>query len=582
MVLKYPVADKSMENIDYAYIFEEIANLLEIEKANPFRIRAYRNAAKTLETLTQSVEPLLLRGEMSLTEIPGIGKDLAAKIVEIHRTGELQFLKDLRAQVPPSLLEILRIPGLGAKRVNQLWQSLGITTMDQLSEAVGSGKLDGLRGFGEALKTSILKGIEEVKSRIGRFRIVDADHYVKLLLDFLRNAQGIVALEPAGSYRRRCETVGDLDILATTSGNSDMMSHFIRFSEIKEVLAQGSTKSSVRLHSGLQVDLRLLSQESYGAAMHYFTGSKAHNIAIRGIGHNQGLKINEYGVFRGDDQVGGKTEEEVFHSIGLSWIPPELRENRGEVEAAASGRLPKLVELKDIKGDLQMHSKYSDGKNTLSEMIEACGRCGYQYMALTDHSQAVRVAGGLKPEEFKKQFKEIDRLQKRFPEIRILKSAEIDILADGSLDLEDTILEQMDVVLVSVHSKFNLTKAEMTRRIIRAMRHPKVNILGHPTGRLINQREPYLLDIEEVVRIAKEEGVLLEANAHPERLDLQDYHLQLAKQAGVKIVINTDSHRSSDLQYMRYGVDQARRGWLEKSDVANTLPLNQFLKLIQK
>ena len=571
-----------MENIDYANIFEEIANLLEIEGANPFRIRAYQNAARTLETMTQSVESLLQSGDKSLTEIPGIGKDLAAKIVEIHQTGELQFLKDLRARVPPTLLEILRIPGLGAKRIHQLWQTLGITSADQLKKSIKSGKLDGLRGFGEAMKTSILKGIEEVQSRVGRFRIVDADHYVQALLTFLKSAKGVVALEAAGSYRRRCETVGDLDILATISGHSNMMTHFVDFPEVKEVLAQGSTKSSVRLYSGLQVDLRLLDQESYGAAMHYFTGSKAHNIAIRGIGHNQGLKINEYGVFRGDDRVGGKTEEEVFHSVRLSWIPPELRENRGEVEAATSGRLPKLVELKDIKGDLQMHTKYSDGQNTLSEMIEACARYGYQYMALTDHSQAVRIAGGLKPDEFKKQFKEIDRLQKRFPEIRVLKSAEVDILADGSLDLEDKILEQMDVVLVSVHSKFNLTKAEMTRRIIRAMRHPRVNILGHPTGRLINQREPYLLDIEEVVRTAKGEGVLLEANAHPERLDLQDYHLQLAKQAGVKIVISTDSHRSSDLNYMRYGVDQARRGWLEKSDVANTLPLNQFLKLIQR
>jgi DNA polymerase (family 10) len=571
-----------MENIDYAHIFEEIADLLEIEGANPFRVRAYRNAARTLERLTQSVESLLRSGEKPLTEIPGIGKDLAAKIAEIHQTGKLQFLNDLRAHVPPSLLEILKIPGLGAKRVHQLWQSLGITTMDQLGEWITNGKLDGLRGFGEALKSSTLKGIEEVKSRMGRFRIVDADHYVNVLLPFLRNANGIVDLELAGSFRRRCETVGDLDVLATTSRGSNIMSHFVSFPEVKEVLVQGRTKTSVRLHSGLQVDLRLLDQQSYGAAMHHFTGSKAHNIAIRGIGHHLGLKINEYGIFRADDWVGGENEEQVFRSVGLSWIPPELRENRGEVEAAASGRLPRLVELQDIKGDLQMHSEYSDGQNTLLEMIQSCRDRGYHYMALTDHSQAVRVAGGLKADDFKKQFKEIDRLQKRFPEIRVLKSAEVDILADGSLDLEDAILEQMDVVLVSIHSKFNMPKAEMTHRMIRAIRHPRVNILGHPTGRLINQREPYLLELEEVVKAAKEEGVLLEANAHPERLDLQDYHLQLAKQAGVKIVINTDSHRTSDLDYMRYGVDQARRGWLEKSDVANTLPLNAFLKLLKK
>ena len=571
-----------MENIDYAHIFQEIADLLEIEGANPFRVRAYRNAARTLETLTQSVESLLHAGEKSLTEIPGIGKDLAAKIAEIGQTGELKFLKDLRAEVPPSLLEILRIPGLGSKRVNQLWQSLGVTTMDQLEQAVRSGKLDGLRGFGEAMNASILKGIDEVKSRIGRFRIVDADTHVKALLLFLKGAKGIVSLEAAGSYRRRCETVGDLDVLATTAKDSNIMSHFIGFPEVKEVLANGPTKSSVRLHSGLQVDLRLLDQKSYGAAMHYFTGSKAHNIAIRGIGHNQGLKINEYGVFREDYLVGGETEEEIFRSVGLEWIPPELRENRGEVEAAANGRLPELVKLKDIKGDLQMHSDYSDGQNTLPEMIEACRRRSYLYMAFTDHSQAVRVAGGLKPDQFKKQFKEINRLQEGFPEIRVLKSAEVDILADGSLDLDDSILQQMDVVLISIHSKFNMTKSEMTSRIVKALRHPKVNILGHPTGRLINQREPYLLDMEEVVRVAKEEGIMLEANAHPERLDLRDYHLQLAKQAGVKIVISTDSHRTADLDYMRYGVDQARRGWLEKSDVANTLPLNQFLKLVKK
>jgi DNA polymerase (family 10) len=376
--------------------------------------------------------------------------------------------------------------------------------------------------------------------------------------------------------------VGDLDILATTANNSNVMRHFIQYPEVKEVLANGPTKSAVRLHSGLRVDLRLVDQQSYGAALHYFTGSKTHNIAIRGMGHNLGLKINEYGIFREERLIGGEKEIEIFRSVGLDWIPAEIREDRGEIEAAATGKLPKLVELKEIRGDLQMHSDYSDGQNTLLEMIEACRHRKYLYMAFTDHSQAVRVAGGLKPDEFRKQFKEIDQLQKRFPEILILKSAEVDILVDGRLDLDDSILQLMDVVLVSVHSKFNMTKSEMTKRILKAMRHPRVNILGHPTGRLINQREPYPLEIEEIVKVAKEENILLEANAHPERLDLRDYHLQLAKQAGVKIVISTDSHHISDLEYMKYGIDQARRGWLEKSDVANTLPLNQFLKLLQK
>ena len=445
-----------MENIDYAHIFAEIADLLEIQGANPFRVRAYRNAARTLETLPQSVNSLLGEGEKHLEDLPSIGKDLARKIVEIERTGELEFLSNLRQEVPPSLLEILRIPGLGAKRINQMWKSLGIISIDQLEEAAQSGKLDELRGFGETIKASVLKGIKEI------------------------------------------------------------------------------------------------------------------------------LKINEYGVFKEDRLVGGETEAEVFSAVEVPWIPPQLRENRGEIEAACQGRLPQLVQLKDIRGDLHMHTKFSDGHHSVEQMVEACRRRKYVYLAITDHSTSVRVAGGLNPEDFQKQFREIDQLQKRCDDIRILKSAEVDILTDGALDLDDSILEQMDVVLVSVHSKFNLTKAEMTRRITKAMRHPQVKILGHPTGRLINQREPYAVDIEELLRVARDEGVLVEANSHPERLDLRDFHLQMAKEAGVKVVISTDSHRTTDLDYMRYGVDQARRGWLEKSDVANTLPLSSFLKLLKK
>jgi DNA polymerase (family 10) len=355
----------------------------------------------------------------------------------------------------------------------------------------------------------------------------------------------------------------------------------VAYKDVKEVLAAGPTKSSIRLTGGLQVDLRLVSRESYGAAMVYFTGSKAHNIVIRGISRERGLKINEYGVFEGDRLVCGETEKEVYGAIGLPWIPPELREAHGEVEAARDGELPKMLQLSDIVGDLQMHSQYSDGKNTVQEMVEACQARGYQYMAITDHSPALAMAG-VQPSDFLKQYEEIDALQEDYPDLRILKSAEVDILEDGSLALEDDILAAMDVVVISVHSKFNMSREAMTRRITKAMRHPKANILAHPTGRLINRREPYPVDVEELVTVATGEGVLLELNAQPDRLDLRDYHLQMAREAGVKIVISTDAHRTAELDYMRYGVDQARRGWLGKRDVANTYTTEAFLKLLDK
>ncbi len=570
-----------MENIDYARAFTEIADLLELQGANPFRVRAYRNAARTIETLSQSIDSLLEDEEASLEDLPGIGKDLAAKILELHETGELQFLNELREEVPVSLIQIMRIPGLGPKRAKQLWDALDITSVDDLEETARNGRLLELPGFGETLQARVLKGIEQLKARVERFKLSEADTYAQPLLAYLKQVEGLVDLEIAGSYRRRVETVGDLDILATTAKGSPIMGRFVEYPAVAEVLAKGPTKSSVRLRSGLQVDLRLVPRESYGAALYYFTGSKAHNIAIRGIARERGLKVNEYGVFKGDRLICGATEEEVFASIDLPWIPPELREDRGEIQAAREGRLPKLVQLKDIRGDLQMHSRYSDGKPSVEELVEACRKRGYKYMAVTDHTPALAMSG-VKPSELKKQYREIDRLQQKYDDIRILKSAEVDILADGSLDLDDSLLELMDVVVISVHTRFNMSRAQMTERITRAMRHPKVNILAHPTGRLINRRDPYPVDIEEIVRVAREEGVMLELNAQPERLDLRDIYVQMAKEAGAMIVISTDAHRINELDYMRYGVDQARRGWLDRGDVANTRTLKQFLKLLKK
>ncbi len=570
-----------MENIDYARVFQEIADLLEIQGANPFRIRAYRNAARTIETLSQPLESLLADEEAQLDDLPGIGKDLAGKIRELYETGELESLNELRLEVPASLIQIMHIPGLGPKRARQLWEGLEITTLEELEEAAKGGALEQLPGFGPTLQGRILKGIADLKARAGRFKLSDADIYVGPLLGYLRKAKGIADLEVAGSYRRRVETVGDIDILATASGDSDLMDRFVAYRDAQEVIAKGPTKSSIRLKSGLQVDLRLVPRDSYGAALVYFTGSKAHNIVIRGIGRERGLKINEYGVFRGDELVGGKTEEEVFAAIDLPWITPELREDRGEVDAARERRLPATIELADMRGDLQMHTQYSDGKQSVAEMAEACRARGYQYMAITDHSPSLAMTG-IKLEDFERQFAEIDALQREHDDIRILKSAEVDILDDGSLDMTDELLELMDVVVISVHSKFNMSREAMTQRITKAMRHPRVNILAHPTGRLINRREPYPVDVEELVKVARDEGVLLELNAQPDRLDLRDFHLQMAREAGVKIVISTDAHRAAELDYMSYGVDQARRGWLEKGDVANTRPLKEFLELLGK
>ncbi len=571
-----------MENIDYARIFVEIADLLEIQGANPFRIRAYRNGARTIETLSQPLESILRDEEAKPEDLPGIGKDLGKYIRELFETGELEFLAELRKDVPASLVEIMRIPGLGPKRARLVWDGLDITSVEQLEGAAKSGKLEELPGFGQKTQARVLKGIAELKARAGRFKLSDADIYVQPLMAYLKKSSGLIDLEVAGSYRRRCETVGDIDILATTSGKgSSIMDDFVAYPEAKDVLGKGPTKSSIRLKADLQVDLRLVDRESYGAAMVYFTGSKAHNIVIRGISRERGLKINEYGVFKGDELVGGKTEEEVFAAIDLPWIPPELREDRGELTAALEGRLPKIVELKQIRGDLQMHTHYSDGKNTVEEMVEACRERGYKYMAITDHSPALAMAG-LKPDDFRKQYREIDALQKKHDDIRILKSAEVDILGDGSLDLDDDLLAEMDVVVISVHSKFNMTREQMTRRITRAMQHPKVNIVAHPTGRIINRREPYPVDVEELMKVARDHGVMLELNAHPERLDLRDFHLQMAREAGVKIVISTDAHRIAELDYMSYGVDQARRGWLGIGEVANTYSLDKILRALSK
>jgi DNA polymerase (family 10) len=571
-----------MENIEIAKVFEEVADLLEIQGANPFRVRAYRNAARTIGTLGSPVESILKNDGKALQQLPGIGADLAGKIRQICRTGGLPLLTQLTRKTPESLVAMLRIPGVGPKRAKLIYRKLGVKTLEQLEKAARAGRLAELPGMGRTLQQAILRGIEQDKARVARVPLAEAEAYVRPLLETLRAAPGVEQVEVAGSFRRRRETVGDVDILVASTRPGGVAEVFLTYVDVKRVLARGETKCSIVLRSGLQVDLRIVPPASYGSALHYFTGSKPHNIAVRLLGVKRRLKINEYGIFRGTRQVGGRAESEVFKSVGLPWIPPELREDRGEIDAAREGRLPDLVELGDIRGDLQMHTDATDGKNTLAEMVAASAALGYEYIAITDHTKAVRVAGGLSKAGFHKQSRAIDAVRKRVSKPVVLKGAEVDILDDGSLDLDDETLAQLDIVIVSVHSRFNMSKAQMTRRIVRALQHPRVHILGHPTGRLIGKREPYPVEMADVIKAARDHGVLLEINAQPDRLDLNDLHTQMARQAGVKLVVNTDAHRVQELDYMRYGIDQARRGWCEAKDIANTRHLAGLRGLVEK
>jgi DNA polymerase (family 10) len=570
----------AIENIDIARIFEEIADLLEIQGENQFRIRAYRTAARTIETL--AVPAASLASEGRLDELPGIGSDLAGKIATILGTGTLPLLRELTAKTPESLVQMLRIPGLGPKRAKQIYDAFGIKTLDGLETAARSGRLRELPGIKETIEHTILQGLAGLRGHSGRWRLADADAYIQPLLAYLKASPAVARLEVAGSYRRRKDTVGDIDILVASSHADAVVKRFASYPRVTQVQAEGPTRSAVVLDCGLHVDLRVVPAVSFGSALHYFTGSKPHNIAIRALGLKRGLKINEYGVFRGTRRIGGRTEDQVFDAVGLPLIPPELREARGEIDAAREHRLPRLIELSDIHGDLQVHTNATDGVDELAEMVDAARRRGYEYIAITDHTKAVRVAGGLTRGDFHRQFKAIDRLQKRYSGITILKGAEVDILDNGDLDLDDATLAELDLVIVAVHSKFNLSRAAMTRRIVRALQHPHVQILAHPTGRLIGKREPYQLDFDQILKAAADYGVALEINAQPERLDLDDAQARAAHDAGVPLVISTDAHRIEELAYMRYGVDQARRGWCEARQVLNTRPLAELRKGLRR
>ena len=570
-----------VHNADIAAVFEEIADLLEIQGANPFRIRAYRNAARTVGEYGRDITVLLAAGE-DPTRLPGIGEDLAAKMREIAATGRCALLDRLRLELPPAITELLHIPGLGPKRVRALWHDLDVQTLEQLYRAARDGRIRQLAGFGEKSELKILQAVEAHLDTAHRFKLATAAQYANALTAYLREVSGVKRVEVAGSFRRMRETVGDLDILVTIEGKSPVMARFASYDEVREVLSGGPTRASVVLRCGLQVDLRVVEEASYGSALVYFTGSKAHNIAIRRIAQDKGLKLNEYGVFRGDKRVSGETEESVYRSIGLAFIPPELREDRGEIEAAQAGRLPKLVELADLRGDLHAHTKATDGHATIREMAEAARSLGLEYLAVTEHSRRLTVAHGLDPQRLLKQCDEIDRINAELKGITILKGIEVDILDDGTLDLPDSVLSKLDLVVGAVHSKFDLSRAKQTERILRAMDNKYFTLLAHPTGRMIEQREPYDADMLRIIRHAKQRGCCLELNAHPERLDLLDTWCLAAKEEGVLVAINSDAHSTLDFDNLRFGVGQARRGWLEAGDVLNTRTLKDLVKLLTR
>ncbi len=568
-----------MKNKEVAEIFRKVAALLEIKGDNPYRIRAYQRAAQNIEALTVDVEELAAQGK--LERIPGIGKDLAQKIKEILETGTLQKYEELKREIPPELLKFLEIPGFGPKKAKIVYEKLGIKTIEELEKACLEHRLARLPGFGPKTEENILKGIKLLKQKRGRLPLGLVLPWAEELVSLLKKKSPVDRIDVAGSIRRRRETVKDIDILVTSKNPLKVMEIFVSLPMVEEVLLQGETKTSVRLKQGIQVDLRVVDPECYGAALAYFTGSKAHNIRIRELGVQRGLKINEYGIFRGQNRIGGREEEEVFAAVGLPWIPPELREDRGEIEAAQAGTLPRLVGYDEVLGDAHVHSKFSDGSASIEEIAAYARKLGLKWVGICDHSQGLKVAGGVPIEKIMEKKKAIEAFNKRSKDVKLLCGTEVDILADGKLDYPDEILKEFDLVIASIHSGFKQGEENLTQRIVAAMKNPFVHCIGHPTGRLLGEREPYPLDMERIISTAKETKTALEINAYYKRLDLNDIHARAAKEAGVKLLIGTDAHITDQMSYLHLGVAVARRGWCEKDDILNTLNYRQFKKYLK-
>jgi DNA polymerase (family X) len=578
-----------VDNKAIANVFYETADLMEINGDDSFRIRSYRRAAEALEGLPEQVSTLACEPK-KLLEIPGIGKGMAANIQDLCRSGKLAIHQELLQKYRPSMLELLKIQGLGPKTIALLWSAFQVSDLAGVEKLAREGKLRELPRLSEKSEQKILKAIENYRRITGRFLLDEADRSAEKLATHLKHIKGIEKITPAGSLRRGRETVGDLDMLITgpccvdDQQRSSLIEEILRFPGIQEVLAKGDNKVSFKLRGGMQVDVRTLPPESYGAAMQYFTGSKNHNVTLRQRALKMGYSLSEYGLFRLDNnqRVAGTTEEEIYGELKLDWIPPELRENCGEIEAAAQHKLPNLITLEDIRGEVHMHTVETDGKCTIDEMAEAAKERGYKYIAITDHSKNLAFANGLDDRRALEHIARIRAANEQIAGITIMAGVEVDILADGELDLSDEVLEQMDVVVASVHSAFNQEPQQMTDRLLRALSNKNVSILGHPTGRLLLRRDAYAFDMDAVLKAARENKVAMELNAYPDRLDLNDVHLRMARERGVKIVINTDAHHTSHFEKIKYGILQARRAWLTPNDVLNTLPEKEFRKAMKK
>jgi DNA polymerase (family 10) len=571
-----------VQNMEVAKVFDEYADILEIQGANPFRVRAYRNASRMIGDLPESIADIACDTQRSLEDLPGIGKDLAEKICAIVKTGEFPQLVEARSAVPASALEMLRIGGLGPKKVAVLMKELSIRTVDDLRRAAENGEIAKLKGFGEKTEQAILEGASQAVEAPKRFLLAEVKPEADTIVADLLKLKSVKQATLAGSSRRLKETVADLDVVATSKESTEAMDALAAHPLVVKVLARGETKQRVRLRSGVEMDLRVVPDESYGAAMQYFSGSKEHNIVIRRRAQDRGLKLNEYGLFRGDELVGGRTEEEVYRLVDLPWIPPELRENRGEIERAEKGKLPKLLELKDIRGDLHMHTTATDGTATILEMIEAAKERGREYIAITDHSKRVSMANGLDAARLRAHWKEIDKIRKKVTGIEVLCGVECDILEDARMDLDDDVLAEADWVLGVLHYGLKQPREQITKRLMSAIKNPNVDCIGHPTGRLLERRPGANVAFDEILKAAADHGVLMEINAHPNRLDLDDVHAAAARDLGIPIVISTDSHSQTGLDLMQFGIFQARRAGLEKKDVANTRPLKEFKKLLRR
>jgi DNA polymerase (family 10) len=565
-----------MKNKELADLFERMADILEFKGENPFKINAYRKASRIIGDLTQDIEEIAESGK--LKDVPGIGEGMAQKIVEYLKTGKVSKYEEVRKGVSDELIAIMDIPGMGPKTLSMIHREKGISNLSQLERALEEGSLIGLFGIGEKKVENIKRGIQLLKQSKGRMNLGIAFPVAKRIVGALREKTGSRKIEWAGSLRRMRENIGDIDILATGPNKEKIIHTFTHLPEVKEVLASGETKASVIVEGGIQIDLRVVGEVSYGAALQYFTGSKAHNIHLRGIAKAKGIKINEYGVFKGEKKIGGKEEKDVYLSLGMDWIEPELREDRGEIEAAQKGGLPKLVQESEIKGDLHIHSNWSDGTSSIEEIARAAQKRGYQYVVICDHSKSLRIAHGLDESRLMEQIEEIDRINEKMKGFQILKGSEVDILADGKLDFPEKILEKLDIVIGAIHSGFKQDKAKMTKRITRALENPYIHILAHPSGRLLGARDPYEIEIEELMEAAKKFGKALEINAYFERLDLNDIHCRKAKEMGIRVSIGTDAHHLDQMWMMSLGVAVARRGWLEDKDILNTFSLKEILK----